>query len=370
MNRVFIWFAVFAVAFGLCLASWQLSYAEHESCMVTELKGTVMVVRAGGIKEFKAFRSMRLNEGDTVRTGASSNATIQVDAEQSFKIAANSEVVVSELKNKNGETKLTLNLRKGGIGNEINKKLKEGSDYKIKTPTAVMGVRGTEFYVQFESGETDVWLTKGVVTMDYRRQGNYALPLTSTQGVREHIVLRAPAKAVLDANHAVPWDVVQKYSSDGLYEEFLQDLMEDADDYEDFLEELEELKEKYIESKKEREDKEAKEEEHDVDDDVVVYEFPAIDDDADDDQDVDDSDDSDDDGDTTIGGIPPRPSGDYVFVKKLNNHGVIRNVDQWLIFEPGPAVGTVIIVAYGHPVVYDKSTMEANDYIIDMLMVP
>lgn len=369
MNRVFIWFAVFAVAFGLCLASWQLSYAEYESCMVTELKGTVMVIRAGSVKEFKAFQSMRLNEGDTVRTGASSHATIRIDAEQSFKIAANSEVVVSELKNKNGETKLTLNLRKGGVGNEINKKLKEGSDYKIKTPTAVMGVRGTEFFVQFEAGETDVWLTKGVVTMDYRRQGNSALPLTSTQGVHEHIVLRAPAKAILDATHALPRDVVQTYSSDGLYEEFLQDLMEDADDYEEFLEELEELNEKYFESKKERENKEAKEEEHDLDDDVIVYEIPAIEDDTDDDQAMDDSD-ADDDSDTTTGGIPPRPTGDYVFVKKLNNHGVIQDLNQWLRFEPGPAAGTVIIVAYGHSVVYDKSTMEANNFIIDILMVP
>lgn len=375
MNKVLTWVAIFAITVGFWLGSGQLSFAETDSCMVKEIKGTVMVVRAGGVKEFKAFQNMRLSEGDTVRTGHSSQVVIEVDAEQSFKISANSEVVVSELKNKTGQTRLTLNLRKGGVGSDVNKKLPEGSDYKIKTPTAVMGVRGTEFFVQFESGETDVWLTKGVVTMDYRRRGNTALPFSSTEGVQERVILRAPAKAILDATHALPENVVQTYTSDGLYEEFLNDLMEDAEDYDDFLEELQELREKYHKSIEIRDAKEAKEdEEQEIDDDVVHYENPSISD-EDDDRDTDNDDDgADEDTDDEQSGsgavIPPKPVGSYVYIRRVQFHGAVETIESWIPYEVTPDPNKVVFVILGEPVFYSKSEMEANDFILDMIQIP
>lgn len=369
MNRILTWIAVFLLLGGLWLSVGWISFAEDDSCTVTELSGTVMVKRAGSVKEFKAFRNMRLNEGDAIRTGPSSRVTIRVDAEQSFKIAANSEVVVSELKNKTGQTKLTLNVRKGGVGSDVNKKLKEGSEYKIKTPTAVMGVRGTEFFVQFEQGETDVWLTKGTVALDYRRLGNTALPLTSTEGTHEQIILTAPVKAVLAITHAIPGDVVKKYSSDGLYEEFIQDLIEDIDDYDDFLEDLEELKEKYQKSIEEREKKE-KEDERD-DDDVIEYNDPSVSDDDDDDDDEEDDEANNDwNDDYYYGMIPPKPAGNFAYIRQVNLQGTIHTLEQWISFTDTLLPDQVIFYVLGHQVSYSKSALEAGGMIIDLLMIP
>jgi len=137
--------------------------AEKISAKLIQMDGDVQIIRAGGEKPFKAFINMRLTEGDRIITGLSGKAKVQMDDEVIITLAENTRVYLSELRGSNGAKQSSINLQSGGVGSSVKEKLKENSRFEIKTPTAVMGVRGTEFFTQYYSGNVDVRVVDGTV---------------------------------------------------------------------------------------------------------------------------------------------------------------------------------------------------------------
>ncbi|MDD4835230.1 MAG: FecR domain-containing protein [Lutispora sp.] len=133
------------------------------SAKLIQMEGDVQVVRAGGEKPFKAFLKMRLTEGDRIITGPTGTAKIEMDDEVVITLAENTKIYLSELRGSKGAQQSSINLQSGGVGSSVKKKLKENSRFEIKTPTAVMGVRGTEFFTQYFNGNVDVRVVDGVV---------------------------------------------------------------------------------------------------------------------------------------------------------------------------------------------------------------
>ena len=133
------------------------------SAKILSLDGDVQVVRSGGEKPFAAFVNMRLTEGDQVITGTKGWAEIQMDDEVVITLAENTRIYLSELRGSGGAQQSSIGLQAGGVGSSVNKKLEENSRFEIKTPTAVMGVRGTEFFTQYFSGNVDVRVVDGFV---------------------------------------------------------------------------------------------------------------------------------------------------------------------------------------------------------------
>ncbi|NMA94087.1 MAG: hypothetical protein GX975_05440 [Clostridiales bacterium] len=162
----------------LCAGSFEAYTAvaaSNTSAEMTELEGSVQVKRAGSEKSFKAFVRMKLDEGDTVITGTDSRAVL-VYEDVEIIIPHSSVVVFSGLK-KSGDKETTyITIKSGGVGCKVNKKLSEGSKFEVRTPTAVMGIRGTEFYVQYRNGFLDILVGNGRVGMRYnlRRNGTLA----------------------------------------------------------------------------------------------------------------------------------------------------------------------------------------------------
>ncbi len=137
--------------------------AERISAKLIQMDGDVQIIRAGGEKPFKAFVNMRLTEGDRIITGPSGKAKVQMDDEVIITLAENTRVYLSELRGSNGAKQSSISLQSGGIGSTVKEKLKDNSRFEIKTPTAVMGVRGTEFFTQYYNGNVDVRVVDGVV---------------------------------------------------------------------------------------------------------------------------------------------------------------------------------------------------------------
>ena len=133
------------------------------SAKILSLEGDVQVVRAGGEKPFKAFVNMRLTEGDRIITGTDGIAQIQMDDELVITLTENTRIYLSELRGSGGAQQTSIDLQAGGVGSAVNKKLEESSRFEIKTPTAVMGVRGTEFFTQYFAGNVDVRVVDGFV---------------------------------------------------------------------------------------------------------------------------------------------------------------------------------------------------------------
>ncbi len=86
-----------------------------------------------------------IKEGDLIKTGAKSLALIKFNSGSTIKINENSEVKVSVLKPANNNT--LLSLIKGSSFFKKDPKL--SGKLNVKTKTATLGVRGTEFFVSY-----------------------------------------------------------------------------------------------------------------------------------------------------------------------------------------------------------------------------
>lgn len=155
-------------------AAYTASAASNTSAEMTEIEGSVQVKRAGSEKSFKAFVRMKVDEGDTIITGTDSKAVLVYDDVEI--IIPHSSVVVFSALGKSGDKETTyITIKSGGVGCKVNKKLSEGSKFEVRTPTAVMGIRGTEFYVQYRNGFLDILVGNGRVGMRYNLRRNGTL---------------------------------------------------------------------------------------------------------------------------------------------------------------------------------------------------
>ncbi len=186
------------LCFMILMANMPLTVfgAEKISAKLIQMEGDVQVIRAGGEKPFKAFVNMRLTEGDRIITGPSGKAKIEMDDEIIITLAENTRIYLSELRGSNGAKQSSINLQSGGVGSSVKEKLKDNSRFEIKTPTAVMGVRGTEFFTQYYNGNVDVRVVDGIVevTVNVTKEGDvtgvsgtgartYTFPISALQQV-------------------------------------------------------------------------------------------------------------------------------------------------------------------------------------------
>ena len=99
---------------------------------------------------------MGLTQGDTIKTGSNGKVTLEVNEDKEMKIGANTQLMISELVQslRNNADKSSFNLKAGQVYTRVKNQLAPGAKYEIRTPTAVMGVRGTQFFVSCPT----VWL--------------------------------------------------------------------------------------------------------------------------------------------------------------------------------------------------------------------
>jgi len=160
----------FAVVVNISFAYTKIVRAD-ENFRVAKIKnfsGTVKIGKGGGEKVFNAIEGMSLVEGDNITTEKDSSALLYIDDDKEVKIGDNSIVNLSELSGyiESDDQKTGISLWVGKIFSNIKKKLKIRSKYEIKVPTAVMGVRGTEFSVEsLADGDIKVILLEGTVTV-------------------------------------------------------------------------------------------------------------------------------------------------------------------------------------------------------------
>jgi len=129
--------------------------------IVARAVGTVEVLPAGTSKWLKATVGMYLYPGDTVRTGKNSKAIVLYANGAETKINELTELIVGE---EQTQEEKKIRLRKGIIWNRT---LGVRAKLMIRTPVAVIGVRGTQFDTSVEeaTGDTSVYVYEGVVTL-------------------------------------------------------------------------------------------------------------------------------------------------------------------------------------------------------------
>jgi hypothetical protein len=141
----------FLLAIGFLTISWSgeaFAAKDEFTAKFINVEGEVFVDRGVSMV---AYKGMSLKDGDTVKTGAGSYADIAYDADMMniLRIRENSEVAVGQasLKEETG-----IFLKKGEVFLKL-EALPAESEFKVRTPVAVAGARGTGLGVSYDAKE-------------------------------------------------------------------------------------------------------------------------------------------------------------------------------------------------------------------------
>lgn len=140
---------------GLAMPGYTM--AEKRTAAIIEVQGTVDV-KTPSQDWAPAKSGMVLNEGDIIRTQKDSVAVVNMDGNgetATVEIKQGSQVKLAELiADKEAGTESTLlDLALGDVLIKARKLDSEKSKFEVKTPTSVVGVRGTTFSVSVEAME-------------------------------------------------------------------------------------------------------------------------------------------------------------------------------------------------------------------------
>ena len=140
------------------LASSAFAEVVKRSAKIIDFNGHVQVRVMGQRRWAPAESGMVLSEGDILRTKKNAWALVNLDGDgetATVTVQENSQLLISKLtkdEEKNYQETL-LDLGLGKILIEAEKLHSEKSKFEVKTPTSVVGVRGTTFAVEVEALE-------------------------------------------------------------------------------------------------------------------------------------------------------------------------------------------------------------------------
>ena len=140
-----------ALAALVFLAGFSLNAMAEAVGKVKKLAGSVIIERAG--KPQAAATGMTIEIADVIRTGAASSVGITTSDNALFSLGPNSALTVTQyaFNPTTHEGKMGAALAKGSLSMVSGKLTKQSPEsVKITTPTAVLAVRGTEFFAEVE----------------------------------------------------------------------------------------------------------------------------------------------------------------------------------------------------------------------------
>jgi hypothetical protein len=167
---------------------------------VTGGTGEVTVLNGGTSRKARVGNAIFV--GDKITTEADQTVTLTLDERSEIVLGPNSSFSVDEYKA--GQSQRTgMGLLHGVLRSIIRKVYREDESFTVKTPSSVMGVRGTTFFVSVDrlTHETDVHTVEGKVAFadsaaDLRTPGKFIeVPKGQTSSIKEGEKMAAAAHA-------------------------------------------------------------------------------------------------------------------------------------------------------------------------------
>lgn len=156
-------FKFFGFILCLCL-SLQMQAANGVFMVV---KGDVKV-SVGGKAESSAKVGTKVNAGDMIVTGTDSRAKIVMSDRNIINLSPNTKLKIESYVNDGKSKNVNLSLLEGKVRNNVEQKYdNDKNKFEIRTPTAVAGVRGTQFITSYDgvSQKTEVITLQGQVEL-------------------------------------------------------------------------------------------------------------------------------------------------------------------------------------------------------------
>lgn len=137
---------------------------------VTMVEGEAVAVVNG--VEKPVVVGMEVPPGTTIRTTGNAQVDVCIADSIAVRVGENGEAKVSQLERNryNSSYQVGIDLNQGELLNRVDN-LPAGSDYSVRTATAVCGVRGTRFGVTVAADGTEVGVLDGSVTIKLGENG-------------------------------------------------------------------------------------------------------------------------------------------------------------------------------------------------------
>ncbi|MCX5686829.1 MAG: FecR domain-containing protein [Candidatus Omnitrophica bacterium] len=150
MRRIF---SVLSVVFMFSLLFYAAADAVSsvKNVTVADVRGKAEVIGQGSGSAAPVIFGMKVGSGDTIKTQKDSYVDLSFDAagqDAMVRVEANSNMKIADYiaSNKLENKKIALELAMGDVLIKANQ-LKNESQFQVRTPTSVVGVRGTGFKV-------------------------------------------------------------------------------------------------------------------------------------------------------------------------------------------------------------------------------
>jgi hypothetical protein len=134
--------------------------------VISSLGGDVTVKKGGGSKSYDSYEGMSLNQGDTLFTSSGASVTLNLsNGDSEISLGENSEFNISDLAGSGSGKISKLKMWAGSMWVKVKSLAGSNDQFEVETPTAVMGVRGTQFFVGVDpsSGKSKLAVGAGVV---------------------------------------------------------------------------------------------------------------------------------------------------------------------------------------------------------------
>lgn len=148
MSRKTLIYLILLTSFLLPSRLW----AATAQGVFTVVKGKVEIHREGKAKAIKAKVGVKVFAQDKITADKNSRAKIVMNDENILNLSPDSQVVLEDYSHnpQQGEKKVVLQLVYGKVRSTVKQKYDEEKNvYRVKTPSAVAGVRGTDFFVDY-----------------------------------------------------------------------------------------------------------------------------------------------------------------------------------------------------------------------------
>lgn len=158
--------------FIMVLAAASILQADNLNVKIIHIEGNATITKANGTQTPAQIGST-VTTGDKIATGGKSICDLEFDDKTYTRIGENSELKITEAELKEKKTlfgnvkkdkKVKIELAKGAILSKM-KKLGKSEDFSVKTPVAVVGVRGTNFQTTSTPAGTNVSVYQGAVAV-------------------------------------------------------------------------------------------------------------------------------------------------------------------------------------------------------------
>lgn len=127
------------------------AHAQQISGIMMVVKGDIKVMSAGKTEAAKVGK--KVSSGDTIIAGADSRAKIVMTDKNVINVSPDSKIVIEKYENDGKDKKnVELNVVYGKVRASVEQKYDgEKNKFNIKTPSAVAGVRGTDFIMGYNT---------------------------------------------------------------------------------------------------------------------------------------------------------------------------------------------------------------------------